>query len=170
MTTIKRIAKNTMVLLISQIISYILAFFYMIYIARYLGPDGFGILSFALAFAGVFSIFADMGLNTLTVREIARDKSLTGKYFINVLSMKIILSILTFGIIIISINALNYSQETIYTVYLVALSVILTAIAGIFNSIFQAHEEMEFQSIGLVINSILMFIGVFLIIYNGLGI
>jgi len=170
MTTIKRIAKNTVVLLVSQVISYVMAFFYMIYIARYLGPDGFGILSFALAFTGIFSIFADMGLNTLTVREIARDKSLTAKYFINVLSMKIILSILTLGIIALIINMLNYPQETVYTVYLVALSVILTALSGIFYSIFQAHEEMEYQSIGLVINSILMFAGVLLVIYNGLGV
>lgn len=170
MSSVKKIAKNTVVLMVSQIVSYILAFFYMIYIARYLGAAGFGILSFALAFTGIFSIFADMGLNTLTVREIARNKSLTGKYFSNVLSMKIILSILTFGLIAVVINLLGYPQETIIVVYFVALSVILTAISGIFNSIFQAHEKMEYQSIGQIINSVLMFAGVFIAIYYKLSV
>lgn len=170
MSTARKIAKNTLFLLISQIISYALTFFYMIYIARYLGADGFGILSFALAFTGIFSIFADLGLNTLTVREIARDISSTNKYFSNVVAMKIILSVITFGLITVIINLLGYPQETIYVVYFVALSVILTAISGIFNSIFQAHEKMEYQSLGQVINSILMFAGVFIAIFYGFNV
>ena len=170
MNSVKKIAKNTTVLLASQIISYILAFFYMIYIARYLGADGFGILSFAIAFTGIFSIFADFGLNILTVREVARNKLLTDKYFSNVLIIKIILSILTFGMIAVVINLIGYSQETINVVYLVALSVILTAVSGLFYSIFQAHEKMEYQSIGQIINSILIFAGVFIGRYYGFNV
>jgi len=48
--------------------------------ARYLGAAGFGILSFALAFTGIFGVFSDLGLSTLTIREVARDKSLASKY------------------------------------------------------------------------------------------
>ena len=80
MNTIQRIAKNTGVLLVSQIASYILGFFFVMYTARYLGAAGFGILSFALAFTGIFGVFADLGLRQLTVREVARDKTLASKY------------------------------------------------------------------------------------------
>lgn len=76
MNTIQRIAKHTGVLLVSQIASYILGFFFVMYTARYLGAEGFGILSFALAFTGIFGVFADLGLRQLTVREVARDKTL----------------------------------------------------------------------------------------------
>ena len=76
MNIVQRIAKNSLVLLASNIISKILGFFYLMYIARYLGAEGFGILSFALAFTGIFSVFSDLGLGPLTVREVARDKSL----------------------------------------------------------------------------------------------
>ena len=82
MNTVQRIAKNTGVLLISQIASYIIGFFIIMYTARYLGAEGFGILSFALAFTGIFVVFADVGLRQLTVREVARDKSLAGKYLL----------------------------------------------------------------------------------------
>ena len=91
MNTVQRIAKNTGVLLFAQIASYILGFFFIMYTARYLGAAGFGInpfrksvygkmlrLSFALAFTGIFGVFSDLGLSTLTVREVARDKSLAG--------------------------------------------------------------------------------------------
>ena len=48
------------------------------YTARYLGAEGFGILSFALAFTGIFGVFADLGLRQLTVRAVARDKTQAG--------------------------------------------------------------------------------------------
>ena len=55
MNTVQRIAKNTGVLAISQVINSILGFFLLIYIARYLGEVGFGKYSFALAFTGLFT-------------------------------------------------------------------------------------------------------------------
>jgi len=58
MNTVQRIAKNTGVLLFAQIASYILGFFFIMYTARYLGAAGFGILSFAIAFTGIFGVFS----------------------------------------------------------------------------------------------------------------
>ena len=71
MNTIQRIAKNTGVLLVSRIASYTIGFFFIMYTARYLGAAGFGILSFALAFTGIFGVFSDLGLRQLTERDVA---------------------------------------------------------------------------------------------------
>lgn len=46
MSSVKRIAKNTGILFVSNIISKLFGFIYTIYMARYLGAEGFGILSF----------------------------------------------------------------------------------------------------------------------------
>jgi len=170
MNTVQRIAKNTAVLFFSQIISYILGFFYVMYTARYLGAEGFGILSFALAFTGIFGVFSDLGLQQLTVREIARDKSLAGKYLGNIAVMKIILVAVTFGLIAITINALGYPEQTIKVVYLVALSVIFGAFSGMFNSIFQAYEKMEYVSAGRILNSALMLAGALFAISQRFGV
>ena len=156
MNIVQRIAKNTGVLLLSQIVSYILGFFYVVYAARYLGAAGFGILSFALAFTGIFGVFTDLGLRPLTVREVARNKSLAPKYLANVSVMKIILVSITFGLIALVINLLGYPKQTIKVVYLIALSVIFGAFTGMFYSIFQAFEKMEYQSLGQILNSALM--------------
>ena len=97
MNTIQRIAKNTIVLGISQVTSSLLGFLFIMYTARYLGAEGFGILSFALAFTGIFGIFPDLGLGQLTVREVARDKSLASKYLGNIAVIKVILAIIFFS-------------------------------------------------------------------------
>ena len=80
MNTIQRITKNVSVLFISQMLSYLLGFFTLAYTARYLGVAGFGTLSFALAFTGIFAVSMDLGLSTLAIREVARDKSITKDY------------------------------------------------------------------------------------------
>ena len=167
MNTIQRIAKNIGVLFSSQLIGYTLAFFYTIFIARYLGAGGFGTLSFAIAFTAILGILADLGLSTLIIREVARDKSLTNKYIGNITFIKLILAVLTFGIIATAINLLNYPQQTVNVVYLIALSVILSSFSQMFFSVFQAHEKMEYQSIGNLLNNILLFAGIFFGISHG---
>jgi len=129
------------------------------YTARYLGAEGFGVLSFALAFTGIFGVFTDLGLQQLTVREVARDKSLAEKYLGNIAVMKLILVTFTFRLITLTINLLGYPEKTIKIVYLVALSVISNAFTQMFYSIFQAFEKMEFVSIGRVLSSSLMLFG-----------
>ena len=143
-------------MLVAQVVSYLLAFLYTMYTARYLGPASFGILSFALAFIGIFAVFGDLGLSPLTVREVARDKSLTSMYLVNVSLMKIILVTITFGLIALTINLMAYPQETIKVVYLLGLSVISQAFTQMFYSIFQAYERMEFQGIGQMLNAALI--------------
>ena len=170
MNTVRKIAKNSLVLLASNIISKILGFFYVLYIARYLGAEGFGILSFALAFTGIFGVFTDLGLDTLTVREVARDKSLASKYLGNIVVMKIFLVIITFALIALTINLLGYPQQTIKIVYLVALSVVFSAFSSIFNSIFQGYEKMEYQSLGQILSSALMLSGALFAISHGLDV
>lgn len=67
MSTVQRIAKNTVVLLVAQASSCLLAFFYKMYAARYLGAEGFGILPFA----AIFGVFSDLRLDIGTAESLA---------------------------------------------------------------------------------------------------
>ncbi|MEL7669244.1 flippase [Methanobacterium sp.] len=160
MNTVQRIFKNTGLLLIAYLLSYVFAFLYTIYSARYLGVENFGILSFALAFTGIIGILSDLGLNTLVTREIARDKNIIKEYTGNIITIKLILSLITFGLIILLVNLMGYSLENLYVVYLIALFTLFSNLSMFFYSIFQAFEKMEYQSIGQILNSLLIFTGV----------
>ena len=50
-----------------------MGFFVGVWIVRYLGPQQFGLLSFAIAFFGVFTAFAMPGLQSIVVRDIVRN-------------------------------------------------------------------------------------------------
>lgn len=166
MNTVKRIFKNTGIFFIAQIVNFILAFFYTIYITRYLGPESFGILSFGISFTTIMGVTADLGLSMLAVREIARDKSISSNYTGNLIVIKLVLSSITMGLTALFINLLNYPSQIIQVVYILALWMLFTSFTQLFYSVFQAYEKMEYQSMGTILNSILLFSGVFYGIFN----
>jgi len=170
LNTIQRIAKNTAVLTIAEIVTAIIGLFFIMYVARYLGAMGFGILSFALAFTAIFSVITDIGLNPLTTREVARNKALAIKYLGNIAVLKTILTIATFGLIALTINLLGYPEQTINVVYLIALSLIFNAFSLMFYSIFRAYERMEFVTIGRILNGVLLLAGALFAISQGLSV
>ena len=74
-------AKNTFYLLVAYAYQKVVALFYFIILARYLGADNFGKYTFAISFTALFAVLIDVGLFAVLTREIARDKEKTKSYF-----------------------------------------------------------------------------------------
>lgn len=165
MNTARTIAKNSIVLLISQIITFVFSFIITIFTARYLGTEGYGILSLATALTGIVGIIADAGLGTLIIRDVSRDKSMANKYISNTILMKILLSVLAFFAIILITNGVGYSPVVKNVIYIVMLSVVVGAISTIFISIIQANEKMEYISLNTVLNSAVLLVGTLIGVY-----
>ena len=65
--------KNTSWLFGEKILRLFLGLFISIWVARYLGPEQFGILSYALSFVGLFTFLATLGLDSIVIRELVKD-------------------------------------------------------------------------------------------------
>ena len=159
MNTVQRIAKNFGVLFTANMVGGILRFLCLMYAARYLGPGNFGVLSLALAYAEIFIVFSDIGLNTLTTREVAKDRSLADKYIGNLVVIKLILIICTLGLIALTMHFLKSPPLTQRVVYLVALSSMCVTFRKMFNAVFCAFEKMEYVSCGEVVSGMLSLVG-----------
>ncbi|MBU4536311.1 MAG: flippase [Euryarchaeota archaeon] len=170
MSTVRKLAKNTGWLMASQLVTNFLAFFWTILIARYLGVDGFGLLSAALAATGILGIFADLGLGTYTTREVARNPAQAPRLLGNIIIIKIILSTIIIGVILASLQLLEYPLPEGWVYALIGGYAILSSFSTLFYGLYQAHERMEFQAIGLIINSIMLFVGFILCIYLQLSV
>ncbi|MGZ4851487.1 MAG: flippase [Candidatus Bathyarchaeia archaeon] len=170
MDTAKTVGKNILVLFVSQIASMGFGFFYLILSARYLGPELFGLLTFALAFTGILGLLLDLGLNNLAVREVSRDKSRANKYISNITFIKLIMGAITFGLAAVAVHSLGYTGETIAVVYLLTLSTVFAAVTASFYVIFQSFERMEYQSVAGILSSLLMLTGAIILISRGAGV
>src|SRR5258708_35982328 len=68
-----RLARNIAVLAGGQVVTWCLTLVWTLFVPRALGPAGMGELTVAFAVTGVISVVVSLGIDTLMVKEIARD-------------------------------------------------------------------------------------------------
>lgn len=73
------VAKNTFWLSIGTVASRVIKALIIIYAARRLGAESYGIFSYALSLAALFSIFADIGMSSILTREASKAPELLEK-------------------------------------------------------------------------------------------
>ena len=83
MNAVRRIAKNSGAALFAQISNPIGSFIIVLFVARYLGVSGLGILSSALSLLYIFQAFSSLGFSYLITRDVAQNKEKAGIYLTN---------------------------------------------------------------------------------------
>lgn len=68
----KKYFLNTSWLLFEKVARLILNFFVTIAVIRYLGPNEFGLYSYAISFYGLFVAFVSLGLESISIRELVK--------------------------------------------------------------------------------------------------
>ncbi|MDR0912317.1 MAG: flippase [Methanobrevibacter sp.] len=170
MSFVKAIFKNSSWLLISQLTTSVLGYFWIILIARYLGVGDFGIVNFGLSFVGIMSIFMDIGISTYIVREISQHPENLSKLIGNAIPLKIILSLFSLMITILVLFILNKDYVTMEVCLIFILQSIIGSFSGLFSGVFQAFGKMKYTAISGIINSVLLLISVISAIYLNAGI
>lgn len=155
--TNQTIFKNTFWLLFAEFLQKSLMLFLTILLARILGVEDYGQLAFALSFATLFTITANFGLSSLTIREVARDNTLAQKYINNISMIKILLSIITLILIFITLQFLEKDNNLNFLVYLFGIYIIINNFTEFFNSIFRAFEKMEYEAYSKILKIIVLF-------------
>jgi len=164
------VLKNTFWLVLAEGISKILSFILSIFVARYLQASGYGVFSFAFAFSAMFAILADVGLSTLTIREVAKNKKLARKYIDNLLVLKLLLGLITFFLIFLVVQFLGKPPAVKSLVYLTAIFIVVNSLTTFFQSIFQGFEKMEYLAISKLVYSLSLFTLSLFVIWQNLGI
>ena len=164
MSEIKTLFKNVSWVTTSQVIVNLCAFFWTIAIARYLGVNDYGILSFAISFTVLLGMGTDIGMSTFATREISKDRSKTHKFINNVLPFKIILSIALFIVTALILILLGYNKLTIEVALIISIETIFICMIKFIGGVFQAYENQKINSIGEMIAAILLLIFTFIVI------
>ncbi len=156
MDTVRKIAKNTLVSSVSEIITKIVYFVLTLVIARLLGKGYLGKFNFALSFSTFMLIVADIGLSMLLIRDIARDRSLTNKLVINAFLIKAVTSLVTVFATYTALEILEYPLSTKLVTYAMVLFIVLRSFTEILFSVFRAYEKMEYDSLIRALRMILI--------------
>lgn len=143
---LKRYAVNTLWGLTSRIVSMLVSFLVTVYLVRYLGPENYGQLSYAVSFVGLFSIIASLGLDTVLYRDLIKHPDQRNEYlgsaFLLKLAAGIAAAILTIGF------SIAFSQDDVSRLIIFILAG--TFIFNAFNIIgyeFQAKVAQKYVSL-----------------------
>ena len=129
--------KNTTWLFGEKILRMIVGLFVGIWVARYLGPEQFGLLSYAMSFVGLFTAIATLGLDGIVVRELVKYESRRDELIGTAFWLKLFGA---FTVLVILAIAINFTSNDTYTNTLV----FIIASATIFQSF--NVVDMYFQS------------------------
>ena len=96
-----RIGRNFVFLGIGKAGNMLLSFLVVTWLARKLRPEGFGLISFALALLSYFIVLAQGGLQLYGVREVAREPQRSAHYVRHIQGLQIVQSVLAFFLMLV---------------------------------------------------------------------
>lgn len=150
-----------------QLLSYILPLVTFPYLVRVLGPDRYGLISFAMAFIAYFQILTDYGFAYSATREISihRDNhSKVSEIFSSVMIIKGLLAVLSFVVIFVIIFIVPQFKSN-WLIYLISFGLVIGNML-MPNWFFQGMEKMKFITILTIISQTIFTISIFIFVRN----
>lgn len=145
-----RIIKNTLSLLMGNVIEQLISFVLVIAIARYLGDAGLGEYAFVFSFIWVVVILMNPGLDYLLLKEISRDEAKTSLYASNMLLIKLVLGGMALVITLIITWFLPKNPAVKLSIGIASISFFMNGFGTIFFQIIQARERMELNALAKI--------------------
>lgn len=159
----RRIIRNTFFLSAADVLNKVMMFVFYFIAARHLGVENFGILSFAIAFVTMWSVFADWGLGIVATRELARNRD-AGRRQVNVaLAIKLVSTVLVVALIVAVINLMRFPLNKVKVVYICTLFILEVAFTNFFINVFQGLEKMYFTTLSRIIQVVVLVVGVIIL-------
>ncbi len=129
--------KNTSWLFGEKILRMVVGLFVGIWVARYLGPEQFGLFSYAQSFVGLFTAIATLGLDGIVVRELVKDESRRDELIGTAFYLKLIGAIAVLIVLAVTIQFTSNDHYTNVLVFIIASATIFQAF-NVVDMYFQA--------------------------------
>ena len=166
LSTVQRVAKNTGIIVVGNVIFRLISLVVTIYLARYFGTGGFGKYSFVFAYLGFFNILTDLGLQQILVREMSRDKSAAPKLIGNAHIIRLILTVFAVILSVVVISFMSYPADTTTYIYIAAFTLLFISFSDFYATIFQANLRMEYSVFAKLTFKVLSAALIFWIIFS----
>lgn len=130
---LRRYAANTAWMFAEQMLRMVAGLLVGIWVARYLGPVQFGLFSYSIAFAVLFSAISQLGLNGIVVRELIKHPRLQNIYIGTAFWLKFFSALAMLATISFAIQFTENNSITKLYIFIIAS-----------GAIFQSFEVIDF--------------------------
>ena len=148
---------NTSWLLAERIFRMAVQLFVGIYVARYLGPERFGLLSYANSYVGIFTAIAILGLDGIVVRELVKSPDQRDTFLGTSFLLKVVGTLLMWVLILATLFFSNNDPLTSALIAIIAFGVLFQTF-NVIDYNFQAEVKLKYvvhsQIVQLIVSSI----------------
>ena len=164
MSSEQKIAKNTGILMLSQLVTWGLTLLIVIILPRYLGADLVGKLHIANSLWAIVAILISFGMDTYIVKEVANRPERAAELFAGTIVWRILLFGLGWIGAILYLKLFNYPSLTIKIANVVAISVLIWQMISSCYAILEGLEEMQYISLGNILGKVVNTVVIILLI------
>ncbi len=171
-TVMKNVTYNSSSLLVANLTGLLV----VIFLARALKPELFGIYSLSLSIVYIFAVFTDLGINSATTRYIAdavakNDYNLAGGYFYFLFKFKFILTLAISAIVAISATSLSqiFEKPIAEPLLILSLFLFLSSMNSLFLSIANAMNDFKLNFLNQTLSGTTKLFFTLLLVFLGLS-
>jgi O-antigen/teichoic acid export membrane protein len=150
--------KNTSWLIGEKILRMSVGLFVGIWVARYLGPEQFGLLSYAQSFVVLFTAIATLGLDGIVVRELVKYPEKRDVLLGTAFGLKLIGAIMILPVLAVAVQLTSNDSYTNLLVFIIASATIVQSF-NVIDYYYQATVQSKYvalaNAVTLAISSVI---------------
>ncbi|MCX6054734.1 MAG: flippase [Chloroflexi bacterium] len=148
MSTKVSVAKNAVILMGTQMTTWVMSLLLTIFLPRYLGPAAVGQYHFSNSIWAILAILASLGMDTYLTKEAARRPENVGGMVWNSALLRILFYLLCVGGLALYLEAFKYPVETRMVAYVIGISSLIWMLISVIQSVLIGFESMKYVSLG----------------------
>lgn len=160
------IFRNTVFGVGAQMALRIVNFLFQIFVIRTLGDAEFGTYNVIISWVSYFQVLGDLGITQYFRREIARDRSATGRYFWDMVVLRLLLALVTSAVTIglAFVFLKPYSEEKLLAIVLFCGTYFFQAFLYPLLMVIEGNERVDISQIFNVIGQVVILIAGFILV------
>lgn len=146
--------RNTSWLFVDKIVKIFIELIVVIWLARYLGPDQFGLLNYILSVVFIFSAISSLGLDGIIVREVVNRPKLKNLILGTAFYLKIIGSLIAIVLVYITTQTLNDESQIQFLIFIISLTLIIKSF-NVIEFYFQAQVLSKYAALSSIVSNLI---------------
>lgn len=165
-----KVASNSLIMIFGTVVIAIFSIFITGFIARSLSSAEYGLFTFGVSFAAMLLPVTNLGLRTVTVRDLSRNKEKAGEYLGQILPIRVLLFVFLMIIVYFYFVITSAEQMMIVITYIFLAGMLFDVISTSYRDVFQAYEELMLITLLDITTRIVSGLGAVLLLSMNYGI
>lgn len=129
----RKVVKNVYWAVLGKVVNIASGLLVGILVARYLGPDKFGLMNYVISYVTLFSILASFGLDGVEIRELSKTHAVKEVILGSAFAIRLLFAVVTVFLVLLTLIIFESDRFTFIMVMIYSLSLILSTVNVIRN-------------------------------------